>query len=132
HRAPAPQDRRRPGDGPLHHHRAGCRLPHGSGMSGPRRPALHQGLATRLLIGQTLVLLAGALTVGLVAAVVGPPIFHDHLLQTGHPADSPELVHIELAYRNASLTSLGWGLLISVMAAGAVTWVLARLLRRPL
>ena len=39
-------------------------------MSGPRRPALHQGLATRLLIGQTLVLLAGALTVGLVAAVV--------------------------------------------------------------
>lgn len=101
-------------------------------MSGPRRPALHQGLATRLLIGQTIVLLAGALTVGLVAAVVGPPIFHDHLLQTGHPADSPELVHIELAYRDASLISLAWGLLISVVAAGAVTWVLARLLRRPL
>ncbi len=29
-------------------------------MSRPRRPALHQGLATRLLIGQTIVLLAGA------------------------------------------------------------------------
>lgn len=101
-------------------------------MSGPRRPAMHQGLATRLLIGQTIVLLAGALTVGLVAAVVGPRIFHDHLLQTGRPADSPELVHIELAYRDASLISLGWGLLISVVAAGAVTWVLARLLRRPL
>lgn len=101
-------------------------------MNEIRRPAMHHGLATRLLIGQTIVLLAGALTVGLVAAVVGPPIFHDHLLQAGHPADSPEIAHIELAYRDASLISLGWGLLISVVAAGAVTLVLARLLRRPL
>lgn len=101
-------------------------------MSRPRRPGVHQGLATRLLIGQTIVLVAGALTVGLVAAVVGPPLFHEHLLQAGHPENSPELVHIEMAYRDASQISLGWGLLISVVAAGAVTWVLARLLRRPM
>ncbi|WP_131103848.1 sensor histidine kinase [Ornithinimicrobium sufpigmenti] len=101
-------------------------------MSGSRRPLMHRGLATRLLIGQTIVLLAGALTVGLVAAVVGPPIFRNHLLQAGHPEGSPELAHIELAYQDASRISLGWGLLISLLAAGAVTWVLARLLRRPL
>jgi signal transduction histidine kinase len=89
-------------------------------------------LATRLLAGQAVVLLAGALTVGLVAALVGPPIFHEHLLQTGHPEDSPELVHIELAYRDASFISLSLGLVISLLAAGAVSWFLARLLRRPL
>ncbi|MFK5635441.1 sensor histidine kinase [Ornithinimicrobium sp. LYQ103] len=98
----------------------------------PRRPMRRHALATRLLAGQAVVLLAGALTVGLVAALVGPPIFHEHLLQTGHPQDSPELAHIELAYRDASFISLSLGLLISLLAAGAVSWFLARLLRRPL
>lgn len=97
-----------------------------------RRAPRRRGLASRLLAGQAVVLLAGALTVGLVATVVGPPIFHDHLLQSGHPPGSPEIAHIELAYRDASFISLGLGLLISVVAASAVSWFLARLLRRPL
>ncbi len=90
------------------------------------------GLATRLLAGQAIVLVAGALTVGLVAAVIGPPIFHQHLLEAGHQQNSPELVHIEMAYRDSSLISVGIGLLISLLAAGAVTWFLTRRLRRPL
>jgi len=95
-----------------------------------RRPS--RGLAARLLAGQSVVLVAGALTVGLVAAVVGPPIFHQHLLEAGHQQNSPELVHIEMAYRDASLIAVGVGLVISLIAAGIVTWVLARRLRRPL
>ncbi|MBM6546281.1 HAMP domain-containing protein [Janibacter sp. YIM B02568] len=94
-----------------------------------RRP---RGLAGRLLAGQTLVLLAGALTAALVATVVGPPLFHDHLLQAGHAENSPELVHIEMAYRDASLISVGGALLISLLAATAVSWYLTRRLRRPL
>ncbi|REF29390.1 sensor histidine kinase [Calidifontibacter indicus] len=90
------------------------------------------GLATRLLAGQAIVLVAGALTVGLVAAMIGPPIFHQHLVESGHQQNSPELVHIETAYREASLISVGVGLLISLLAAGAVTWFLTRRLRRPL
>jgi two-component system sensor histidine kinase BaeS len=90
------------------------------------------GLATRLLAGQAIVLVAGALTVGLVATVIGPPIFHQHLVEAGHQQNSPELVHIEMAYRDASLISVGVGLLISLLAAGAVTWFLTRRLRRPL
>lgn len=101
-------------------------------MMTARRPMRRHALATRLLAGQAVVLLAGALTVGLVAALVGPPIFREHLLQTGHPPDSPEIGHIELAYRDASFISLSLGLVISLLAAGAVTWCLARLLRRPL
>lgn len=91
-----------------------------------------RGLAARLLAGQAIVLLAGCLTAGLLATLIGPLIFHDHLLQSGHREDSPELTHIEMAYRDASLVSLGLGLLISLLAAGAVTWFLTRGLRRPL
>jgi two-component system sensor histidine kinase BaeS len=100
-------------------------------MSTPRRRA-SRGLATRLLAGQAVVLVAGALTVGLVAAIVGPPIFHQHLLEAGHRQNSPELVHIEMAYRDASVLAVGVGLVISLIAAGIVTWVLTRRLRRPL
>ncbi len=91
-----------------------------------------RGLAARLLAGQAIVLLAGCLTAGLLAALVGPLIFHDHLLQAGHHEDAPELTHIEMAYRDASLVSLGLGLLVSLLAAGAVTWFLTHRLRRPL
>lgn len=101
-------------------------------MSATRRRRASRGLATRLLAGQAVVLVAGALTVGLVAAIVGPPIFHQHLLEAGHQQNSPELVHIEMAYRDASLIAVGFGLVISLIAAGIVTWVLTRRLRRPL
>ncbi|MDN5780050.1 MAG: HAMP domain-containing histidine kinase [Humibacillus sp.] len=91
-----------------------------------------RGLASRLLAGQSIVLVAGALTAGLVATLIGPPIFHDHLLQAGHQPNSPELAHIEMAYRDASLISVGVGLVISLLAATAVSWFLTRRLRRPL
>lgn len=91
-----------------------------------------RGLTSRLLLGQAIVLVAGALTTGLVAAVVGPPLFHDHLLQAGHAENSPELIHIEMAYRDASFLSLGLGLIISLAAAGAVSWLLAKRIRQPL
>ena len=47
---------------------------------GPRR---HRSwsLATRLMIAQALVLVAGILTAALVAQIVGPPLFHHHLLK---------------------------------------------------
>ena len=91
-----------------------------------------RGLAGRLLAGQAIVLLAGALTAGLVATLVGPPIFHEHLLQAGHRENAPELVHIEMAYRDASLISVGGALLISLLAATTVSWFLTRRLREPL
>ncbi|MDQ2756684.1 MAG: ATP-binding protein [Actinomycetota bacterium] len=95
-------------------------------------PRASRGLATRLLAGQSIVLVAGALTAGLVAILVGPAIFHEHLVQAGHSASGAELTHIETAYRDASLISVGVALLISMVAAIAVTWFFTRRLRRPL
>ena len=90
------------------------------------------GLTSRIMLAQVLVLLASILTAGLVALIVGPPLFHEHLLQAGHPANSPELTHIEEAYRTASAISLGVALIIALACAGAVTWYVTRRLRAPL
>lgn len=96
------------------------------------RRAVQPGLTTRLLVGQVLVLLAGAITAGTVAAVIGPPVFHEHLLQAGLNHGPTQLHHIELAYRDASLISVGVGLAVALVAATGVTWVFTRRLRRPL
>lgn len=91
-----------------------------------------KGLASRLMLAQVLVLVASILTAGLVALFVGPPLFHQHLLESGHSDDSPELVHIEQAYRDASVVSLGVALIIALVCAAAVTWYVTRRLQAPL
>ena len=93
---------------------------------------LRGGLTTRLLIGQILVLLAGAVTAGAVAAIIGPLVFHDHLMRVGKGDDAAELTYIEMAYRDASLLSVGVGLLVALVAATGVTWFFTRRLRRPM
>src|SRR5699024_9303832 len=80
----------------------------------------HASLASRLMIGQLIVLLAGALTITVLAVLIGPAVFHYHLLQT------------ERAYRDALALALGVGLVVSLLAAGFVTWNLARRLRQTL
>ena len=51
--------------------------------------------AARLLVAQALVLVAGALTTWLVASVVGPNIFRDHLQQAGVAHTAEETRHVE-------------------------------------
>jgi signal transduction histidine kinase len=89
-------------------------------------------LAGRLMLGQMIVLLASVATAGLIASIVGPEIFHAHLLQSGNTANSPELSHIELAYREANAVVLGVALLTSLVCALLVTWLVSRPLRRSL
>ena len=106
-----------------------------SGMSGMRTDSstgARGGLASRLMLAQVLVLGASVVTAGVVAAIVGPPLFHEHLLEAGHAADSPQLAHIEQAYRDASLVSLGVALVIALACAAAVTWYVTRRLQAPL
>ena len=90
------------------------------------------GFATRLLLAQGLVLVAGALTTWLVASAVGPSIFHDHLAQAGVPHTTTEARHIEEAFASALLISLGVALLAAVAAALAVSWYFSRRVQRSL
>lgn len=90
-----------------------------------------RSLAVRLLLAQGLVVLASVGTAVAVASFVGPPLFHQHMLEAGHTPSSPELVHIEQAYIDASAVSLGVALAIAVACAFAVTWYVSRRLQRP-
>jgi signal transduction histidine kinase len=90
------------------------------------------GFASRLLLAQGLVLVAGALTTWLVASAVGPSIFHDHLAQAGVPHTASETRHIEEAFAAALLISLGVALLTAVLAALAVSWYFSRRVQRSL
>ncbi len=95
-------------------------------------PPPGRSLATRLMLAQLGVLLASVVTAAVVAFLVGPPLFHEHLLRAGGELTDDQLLHVERAYLDASLISLGVAFLVALAAAGLVTWVLARRVRRPL
>ena len=84
------------------------------------------------MLAQCLVVGAGVVTAALVAAVVGPPLFHDHLIRAGHLPNSRELMHIEEAYTSANAIGLGAGLVIALIAGFAVTWYVSRRMTQPL
>lgn len=88
------------------------------------------GLAPRLLIAQTLVLVAGAVTTWLVASVVGPSIFHDHLRQAGIGHSPSEASHVEEAFGSALLIALSVALTASVLLALGVTAFFTRRVQR--
>ena len=91
-----------------------------------RRP----GLGMRLLIAQTLVLLAGAITTWVVSALVGPPLFREHLHQAGVSAGSAEQLHAEEAYLYATVFSVGGAVAVSALTAFAVSLYVSRRLQR--
>ncbi|HWJ80622.1 MAG TPA: HAMP domain-containing sensor histidine kinase [Nocardioides sp.] len=94
-------------------------------MSAPRH-----GLAARLLLAQSFVLVSGALSTWLVASAIGPSIFHTHLRRAGVVHTDTENAHIEEAFASALLISIGVALLAATVAALGVTWYLTRRMQR--
>ena len=88
------------------------------------------GLATRLLIAQGLVLVAGAATTWLVASFVGPGIFHEHLRRAGVGHTSAEAGHVEEAFTSALLIALGVALAASILMTLAVSAYFTRRVQR--
>ncbi|HET9021682.1 MAG TPA: HAMP domain-containing sensor histidine kinase [Ornithinibacter sp.] len=93
-------------------------------------PPRGRGLGARLLVAQTLVLLAGAVTSWLVASAVAPGIFHDHLQQAGVSHSAAEAVHVEEAFADSLVLAFGVALVTSVLVALAVTGYLTRRVQR--
>lgn len=88
------------------------------------------GIGARLFAAQAIVLTVGAATTSMAAAIVGPPLFRDHLHQAGVPPNSLEEMHAEEAYGYATAISITGALAVSVLAALAVSWYLSRRLQR--
>ena len=95
-----------------------------------RRPTWRIG--TRLLLAQMLVLVAAIATAAVIAALVGPPLFHEHMLKADHTPDPSERMHVEEAYRAASALSLGLAVLTALVLALIVSWYLTRRFQKPL
>jgi signal transduction histidine kinase len=97
--------------------------PSATGTARPR-------FAARLLVAQALVLVAGALTTWLVASVVGPNIFSDHLKRAGDTHTAEGTRHVEEAFAAALLISVALALVASILAALAVSWYFSRRVQR--
>lgn len=101
-------------------------------MNSPLAVLSRRGLATRLLVTQAVVLVAGLATAWLVATLVGPPLFHRHLAQGTHSALVPELNHVEDAFASASVISLAVALATALLMALFVSIYLTRRIQKPL
>jgi two-component system, OmpR family, sensor histidine kinase BaeS len=88
------------------------------------------GFASRLMVSQTLVLMAGALTTWVVASAVGPGLFREHLARAGDTHTASETRHIEEAFGFALLVSMTVALVAAVVAALLVTWYFSRRVQR--
>jgi signal transduction histidine kinase len=97
-------------------------------MSG--RARRQSGFGARLLGAQALVLLAGAVTTWVVAAIVGPAIFREHLRRAGVSHTASEAGHVERAFTSSLAISISIALIAATAAALAVTWYFSRRVQR--
>ena len=89
------------------------------------------GLTFRFLAAQVLVVVISLLMAAAVATMVGPTLFHDHMLMTGWEDPSLELFHAEQAYRDANLITLAVALPTALISALLASLWLSRRLRTP-
>nr|WP_050792724.1 HAMP domain-containing sensor histidine kinase [Gordonia neofelifaecis] len=87
-------------------------------------------VGTGLMLAMAVVVVATAACALLIAWLMAPGIFHDHLHQAGIDQNSSEAMHVERAFADA--VGLSWGLaaVVSAMLALALSWYLARRVQR--
>jgi two-component system, OmpR family, sensor histidine kinase BaeS len=93
---------------------------------------LRQSLGAKLLLAQMLVVIAGSLTLAVVALVVAPGVFHTHVRMALGPV-SPEVArHLDEGLSRAMLVALATGTGVAVATALGVSLLLARRIASPL
>src|SRR6266540_2996441 len=124
--------RRRPPPTTPYPYRSWGRLPHGRRhMSAPVR-WLRRSLGAKLLLAQMLVVVAGSLTLAVVALAVAPGVFHTHVRMALGPV-SPEVArHLDEGLSRAMLVALATGTGVAVATALGVSLLLARRIASPL
>lgn len=100
-------------------------------MTSPRSWGSRAGLGARLLATQVLVALTGVLTAWVVALLVGPPLFREHLRRASTAHNGDQSAHAEQAFASATAISLSVALLAAVLAAVAASWYATGRIGRP-
>ncbi len=88
-------------------------------------------MTAKLLAGQLLVVLAGAGTLLVVAVSVGPGIFHHHIRQALGYVPPSVARHLDMAYNDATLVSLGIAVGAAMLTALALSAVISLRIVRP-
>ncbi|WP_370327590.1 sensor histidine kinase [Euzebya sp.] len=96
----------------------------------PRPP--RRRLARRLLAANGLVIATGAVTLAVVALLVSPPLFHQHVGQALGPVSGVVAGHLDRALSTALMLSLAIAVVTSIAAALTVSWVLSSRIARPI
>jgi two-component system, OmpR family, sensor histidine kinase BaeS len=91
-----------------------------------------RGLAARLFAAQLLVIVAGSLTLAVVALAVAPGLFRRHARQAFTVLPPEATVHLQRGFDDALLLALGLAVAASLVTALAASWLLAQRLTRPI
>jgi signal transduction histidine kinase len=96
------------------------------------RPRVNRvGLSLRLFAAMGLVVVAGAVTLLVVALLVAPSVFHAHLQMALGTIPAATQQHVDEAFTRAILLSLGIAVLVAMIAALSVTWLVSRRIAAP-
>ncbi len=96
------------------------------------RTRASSGLGPRLLITQGAVIVTGTVTMALVASMLAPGLFHEHLNQAEVLLDDDARGHVNDAFLNAVSTSLGVAVAAAVITALVASWFVTRRVVRPM
>lgn len=88
------------------------------------------GFARRLLVAQSAVVTAGAVTAAVIAIAVAPGLFHKHLVEAGVTDIPMGVEHADRAFTSALVVALGVALLVAVMLSMGVAWWFTRRIQR--
>lgn len=86
--------------------------------------------ARRLLVAQSAVVTAGAVTAAAIAIAVAPGLFHQHLMEAGVSDIPMGVEHADRAFTSALVVALGVALLVAVMLSMGVAWWFTRQIQR--
>lgn len=90
------------------------------------------GLATRLFAAQLLTVAVGAITLVIVAVLVGPPLLESHLNEALGPKTDDVRHHVEQGYARAGIITVLIAGIVSLAAAVAVSMLVTRRLAQPI
>ncbi len=93
---------------------------------------LRRSLGAKLLLAQMLVVVAGSLTLAVVALAVAPGVFHTHVRMALGTIPSEVARHLDEGLARAMLVALGTGTAVAVVTALVVSLLLARRIADPL
>jgi signal transduction histidine kinase len=93
---------------------------------------LRHSLVGKLLAAELAVIIAGSVTLALVALLLGPALFHRHIRDALGYVPPTVMHHLDEAFGQSLALSLGLAIAAAAVTAAAVSWLLATRIVRPL